>query len=118
MPAVLALCSDLFFASRIGETAKAAGVTCTTAGTLEALLAHARAETPRLVIVDLMPRDGDPVASVRALRADPATAGARLIGFYAHEMTELAAAARAAGCETVLTRGVFSRQLPTLLTRP
>jgi CheY-like chemotaxis protein len=114
---VLGLCTDLFFASRIAETARTLGVPCHVARTLDALLERARAAPPRLVIVDLVLRDIDAVAALRALRADPATASAELVAFSPHVMEDLADAAAATGAR-VLTRGQLTRKLPELLATP
>jgi hypothetical protein len=63
--------------------------------------------TADLVLVDLM-RPG-------VLEVLPAIAG-RVVGFARHEREDVMAAARAVGCHEALTRAVFFRRLPELLS--
>jgi hypothetical protein len=70
----------------------------------------------RVAIVDLrLPDALDALASVTAL--GPAS-GVRTIGFIDHERTDVMDAARAAGCQEVLTKGGFAHALPRLLAPP
>jgi DNA-binding NarL/FixJ family response regulator len=109
---ILAVVDDLFFAARIRETARQMNVEIelTPATGLDARLARGALDA---VILDL----GAPSAldSLRALKTNPGTASARVIGFASHVATETITAARAAGCDQVLARSAFTRQLPELL---
>ena len=49
------------------------------------------------------------------LDALPALAGRRVIGFGSHVERELLASAKGAGCDEVLTRSAFFRDLSTIL---
>ena len=111
-----ALCSDLFFASRIAEVARTLGVAHQGARELAALLAQARQSPPTLIFVDMLWRGGDPAEAILALRADPATRAARIVAFLPHVQEELASAAEAAGAQPVLTRGQLTKQLAALLS--
>jgi CheY-like chemotaxis protein len=111
-----ALCSDLFFASRIAEVARTLGVAHQGARELAALLAQARQAPPSVIFVDMRWRGGDPAEAIRTLRADPATSGARIVAFLPHVQEELASAAEAAGAQLVLTHGQLGKQLPALLS--
>lgn len=105
---------DLFFATRIGEAARAGGVTlipCPASQALEVC----RAERPDLIIVDLQGRD-DPLDMVRALKADPAVSTVPIVGFYSHVDQETRRAAGAAGVDLVLPRSAFTARLGELLT--
>jgi len=107
---------DLFFATRIGEAARAAEVTliaCAAGDALEVC----RRERPDLVIVDLQGRD-DPLDMVRGLRSDPAVGGVPIAGFYAHVDQETRRAAEAVGVNPVLPRSAFTARLGELLTGP
>ena len=110
---VVGLVSDLFFAARIRETAKQLGVECVIVRDPAALAAHAAGA--RLVIVDMNLRGADAAAVVTALKADPATRAARVVGFLFDSHDELIRAARAAGCDQVVSRGGLTRKLPELL---
>ncbi len=118
---VVAVAPDLFFATRIAGTAARLGVTVELPAPSEALAAIRR-DPPRLVILDLHAA-GDPLALVRALRADPVTRQVPLVGLYAHVDRALREAALAAGVDQVLPRSAFTARLPGLLagegdTRP
>lgn len=110
---VVAIVPDLFFAARIQETARAAGVTLIQcpAGQAHELCAL---EQPDLVIVDLHGLD-DPLGPVRAIKGDPATRGVPITGYYAHVDQERRRAAEAAGVDEVLPRSAFTARLAELL---
>ena len=110
---VLVVVPDLFFATRIAATAQALGVEIIASPAAEALEA-CRREPPDLVILDLH-GSGDPAGLARALKADPASGGVRIAGFYSHVDQERRRAAEAAGVDEVLARSAFTARLATLL---
>ncbi|HLW77991.1 MAG TPA: response regulator [Terriglobia bacterium] len=114
MAAIVAVVEDLFFLSKIQQTAKVLGIAVepVAAAALEHRVA---AGGVNAVILDLNDRQGAAVDLLRRLKSNPATAGATVIGFLSHVQTDLAAAARAAGCDVVLARSGFTRDLPQLL---
>ena len=111
MGRVVALMDDLFFQMKLAETAKHLGVEVKVATTPEALQSLLD-PAPKLLIVDLNSRS-QPLAAIQRLRADKN--GVRVIGFLSHVQTELAAQARAAGCDEVLPRSAFTQNLATIL---
>jgi DNA-binding NarL/FixJ family response regulator len=111
MGRVVALMDDLFFQMKLAETAKHLGVevkVATTPDALKGLLEPA----PKLLIVDLNARN-QPIATIQRLRAEKN--GVRVVGFLSHVQTELAAQARAAGCDEVMPRSAFTQNLATIL---
>ena len=115
---VVAVVSDLFFATKIAATAEAAGVSLETVdvATARARIGAQDASTglPHLVLVDLAL--GEPALDlVRAWRAAAATARLPVAGFYSHVETATRAAAQAAGVDPVLPRSAFVARLPALL---
>lgn len=111
--AVVAAVADLIFGARIRAAAADAGrelVFARTPGELAAAAAGAS-----LVLLDLDARWLDAPPSIRALRADEAAAGARIVAFGSHVRTEVLAAAREAGADRVLARSAFVKELPALL---
>lgn len=106
---VLLASTDLFFSSKVRETARQVGATVEQVR--DDFAGAALRLKPDLVLVDLSATAFDPVAAVRALAGH-----ARTIGFVQHEQAERIAAARAAGCEEVLARGAFAARLPELLS--
>jgi CheY-like chemotaxis protein len=111
MGRVVALMDDLFFQMKLAETAKHLGVDVKVATTPEALQTLLD-PPPRLLIVDLNSRS-QPIAMIQRLRADKN--GVRVVGFLSHVQTDLAAQARAAGCDEVMPRSAFTQNLATIL---
>lgn len=87
------------------------------AGDGESALEAARAHVPALVLLDVaMPRmDGFEVC--RALRADPATAGTRVVLLTASLLSELAEKAAEAGADAVLSKPVDPRDVADTVAR-
>jgi DNA-binding NarL/FixJ family response regulator len=111
MARVVALMDDLFFQMKLAETAKHLGVEVKVAASSEALQALLN-PPPKLLIVDLNSRS-QPIATIQRLRADKNEL--RVVGFLSHVQTELAAQARAAGCDEVMPRSVFTQNLAAIL---
>jgi len=111
MGRVVALMDDLFFQMKLAETARHLGVEVKVAATADALLPLLD-PTPKLLIVDLNSRS-QPIAAIERLRA--AKSGVRVVGFLSHVQTELAAQARAAGCDEVMPRSAFTQNLAAIL---
>jgi len=109
---VLVAVPNLFFATRIGETARTLGI-ATEACEPARLAERMRAERPALAIVDL--HAPGVLDAVRAARADPAGAELPVVGFYSHVDPSLAQAARDAGVTQVLTRSAFTARLAAIL---
>ena len=112
MADVLALVDDLFFQSKLIETARRLGVTLKIAGTGDALVAAAATQEHKLVLVDLNARQGalDAVTKLSGSgNAQP------IIGFLSHVQVDLAEKALAAGCQSVLPRSKFTADLPQIL---
>jgi DNA-binding NarL/FixJ family response regulator len=112
---VLVAVDDLLFSSKIRATAKQAGVDLTFARSPEEILDRARTARPVLAIFDLNSSKTDPVATIAALKADPALASIRTIGFASHVHTDLIAAARKAGADQVVPRSAFAGNLAEIL---
>jgi CheY-like chemotaxis protein len=111
---VLALVDDLFFQAKLAETARQVGVSLRTVSTGEALVQAATAQAASLVIVDLNARRG----AIEALEHLCAAGQAQsVVAFLSHVQTELAARARAAGCQEVLPRSKFTAELAAILCR-
>ena len=111
---VVAVVPDLFFAAKIGETAKHVGAEVEFARSAEDLLRRAR-EQPALIVLDLNAQGLDTVAAIERLKADGQAAELPMICFVKHEMSELIDSARQAGCEQVLSRNAFAKHLPEIL---
>ena len=112
MGRVVALMDDLFFQMKLAETAKHLGVELKVATNGDALLTLLES-APKLVIVDLNARS-QPIQAIERLRAKKD--GVRVVGFLSHVQTELAAQARAAGCDEVMPRSSFTQNLAAILS--
>ena len=110
---ILSVAPDLFFAARIAAVAEALGLELLDAAPAAAFEV-AKRQAPDLIVVDLH-ATGDPLAQVRALRADPATRAIPVVGFYSHVDAATRDAALAAGVTHVMPRSQFTRRLPELL---
>jgi DNA-binding NarL/FixJ family response regulator len=112
MAQVAALVDDLFFQAKIMGTAKQLGVELKVFGTGPALLAEVLQTTPRLVIIDLNARQGA-IEAIEQLHTSAASVP--IVAFLSHVQTELAARAKAAGCQNVMPRSAFTMNLATIL---
>jgi len=113
MADVLALVDDILFQAKILETARHVGVTVKAVTQIDALVAEAQQNSPRLVLVDLNARAGG-VEAIEQLRA----AGVNLpvVAFLSHVQLELAERARAAGSSDVMPRSKFTHELAAILS--
>jgi DNA-binding NarL/FixJ family response regulator len=108
------LCDDLIFASKVTATAAAHGKTVAVKKTAETLLAAANANPPTAVILDLHVPGLDVAAVVKQLKEKgPIT----VIGFGSHVDKERLDAAVKAGCDEVMPRSRFVKELEESLPR-
>ena len=115
-PPVLVAVDDLFFLTKIETTARQLGVSLIQARSAQALESQLEAPTPpRLVILDLNSTACAPLAAIRRIKSDPRLRETRTVGFFSHVQTELAVAAREAGCDLILPRSEFSAKLGEVL---
>ena len=112
---VVAWAADLIFAARIRAAAESSATLLRLVRNGDELLAAARAEHPRLVVVDLESR-GDPVAVIAAVKSDPGLARVPVLAYASHVKEDSLAAARSAGADRVLARGAFARDLAGILS--
>jgi ActR/RegA family two-component response regulator len=110
---------DLFFVSKIQETARKLNVKVEFVKNYEDLLARMDAEPelkPSLVIFDLNNAAAKPLTAIPKLRAR-LKKSASLLGFLSHLQGELKLKAIEAGCDSVVPRSAFSQNLPQILRR-
>jgi DNA-binding NarL/FixJ family response regulator len=112
MGRVVAFMDDLFFQMKLAETARHLGVEVKVAANADALSALLN-PAPKLVIVDLNARS-QPLQAIARLRAEQSSV--RVVAFLSHVQTELAAQARAAGCDEVMPRSTFTQNLAAILS--
>jgi AmiR/NasT family two-component response regulator len=112
---LVAFIDDLMFLSRIRDAAHAAGFDVRSVREPQALVETCRVTRPAVVFVDLDSQRLPSIDAVNAVRAEPELLALPIVGFLGHTQTDLAQAARNAGCTRVLTRGAFVNELRTLI---
>ncbi len=112
---VLAAVEDLLFRSKISETALSLGIGASFPRNPRRLLEALRESPPDLLILDLNSARFEPLALLQTIRSDDATRDVSTVGFLSHVQKDLAVAAREAGCDRVVARSAFTRDLPRIL---
>ncbi len=110
----VAVVSDLFFKSKIQQTAEVLDLSVHFVSSEAALRDALAAGGVGLVIVDLGIRSVDPLAAI-ALAAT--AAGVRSVAFVSHVDEEAQRRAVEAGCHEVMPKSAFTRDLPRILQR-
>jgi CheY-like chemotaxis protein len=110
----LLLCDDLIFTSRVTGTARDLGFTFKPARSMEVLRELLLGAGPACVILDLA-NPGLVVADFMKELHERGEPPPRVIAYGSHVDTATLKAARAAGCDEVLTRSQFVEQLPRRL---
>jgi CheY-like chemotaxis protein len=112
---VLAVVDDLFFGSKLLETAQRLRVPLGLVRSPDETIASARSARPGLIILDLNAEGCHPLEILRRLKADADLATIPTLGFLSHVQQDLKAPAAEAGCDRVLPRSAFSTRLPDIL---
>jgi PleD family two-component response regulator len=112
---VLAAVEDLLFRSKIGETADQLGVEAGFPRSPKRLEEALKASPPDLLIVDLNSSRFEPLEILRSVKGEETTKGVATVGFLSHVQKDLAVAAKEAGCDRVMARSAFTKDLPKVL---
>lgn len=96
--------------SQLGAAAQQAGTSLHTVASSEALIDAWRAEAAALVVLDLTAANLDCAAVVRALGEEASVPPPQILAFGPHVHEQRLAAAQAAGCDEVLSRGQMFRE--------
>jgi CheY-like chemotaxis protein len=110
---VLAAVEDLLFRSKISETAEQLGIEARFPRSPKKLLEALRESPPDLLVLDLNSTRFEPLDLLRTVKSDEV--GIPTVGFLSHVQRDLAVAAREAGCDHVMARSAFTRDLPKIL---
>jgi PleD family two-component response regulator len=114
-PVVLALLDNLFFAAKINQAAQQVGLKAAFAKKSEQAWEMARFERPRLIIVDLDEGKCSPLDLIKWMKADEEMRHVPTLGFVSHVNTSIQQQAREAGCDRVIARSAFDKNLVALL---
>jgi PleD family two-component response regulator len=112
---VLAAVEDLLFRSKISETASSLGIEAAFPRNPRRVLVAIQESPPDLLVLDLNSARFEPLALLESVRSDEATRDVPTVGFLSHVQKDLAVAAREAGCDRVVARSAFTRDLPRIL---
>lgn len=115
MQEVVAAVEDLLFRSKISETAEQLGVAATFPRNPRKLVEQTAQSPPDLLILDLNSARFEPLTLLERLKSDEATKDIPVVGFLSHVQKDLAVAAREFGCDRVMARSAFTRDLPKIL---
>jgi len=103
------------FRSKISETALSLGIEAAFPRNPRRLLEALRESPPDLLVLDLNSARFEPLALLQTMKSDVATRGVPTVGFLSHVQKDLAVAAREAGCNRVVARSAFTKDLPRIL---
>ncbi len=112
----MAAVEDLLFRSKIGETAAQLGVEASFPRSPKKLEDALKASPPDLLIVDLNSSRFEPLNLLQSVKAEEATKNVKTVGFLSHVQKDLAVAAKEAGCDRVMARSAFTKDLPKVLS--
>lgn len=115
MRRVLAAVEDLLFKSKISGTADSLDVRVSFPRSPRKLLDTLREEPPELLILDLNSARFEPLQLLQTINSDEALSHVRTLGFLSHVQKDLAVAAREAGCDRIMARSAFTKNLPEIL---
>ncbi len=108
---ILAAIHDLMFSSKVNAAAGGRPITWMKRGTK--VVDEVARERPDVLLIDLASPQLDAVNAIREIKK--AAASVTVIGYVDHTREDVIAAARAAGCDQVMSKGEFARRLPELL---
>ena len=111
---ILLVGQNLFFLGRVETQAEPLGYDVQRATTESAFWENCGAHKPSLILIDL---EGDEPTWSKVLEGinDRAAGGAKVIAFGPHENVALLQRAKDLGCDLVLNKGEFNRDLPKII---
>jgi CheY-like chemotaxis protein len=112
---VAAAVEDLLFRSKISETAEQLGVEAFFPRSPKKLVEQVAASSPDLLVLDLNSTRFEPLKLLGQLKSDEGLKGVPVVGFLSHVQKDLAIAARESGCDRVMARSAFTKELPEIL---
>jgi len=110
---MLGAVEDLLFKSKISETASQFGIEAAFPRNPRKVLEALRESPPDLLVLDLNSARFEPLVLLQRVKSDEATQDVSTVGFLSHVQKDLAVAAREAGCDRVVARSAFTKDLQT-----
>ncbi len=112
---VLVSTDDLFFTVKIEATARKCDVALTVVTDLEQFVQQLERLQPQLIVLDLTSDSCRPFECIGKAKQAPDLLNIPIVGFYPHVQEDLQKAALDAGCDRVIPRSKFSRDLAAIL---
>ena len=113
---ILGFVPDLFFSTKIRDTARYLGHSATIARTTDDLIQKVKELSPTLIIVDLTAAGVNLEEPLARLRIEAEAAAVPLLAFTTHAAWKQTAPLHHL-CTQVVTKEVFARELPALLQK-
>ena len=113
---VVAAVEDLMFRSKISETAGQLGIEASFPRDPKKLMEQATQSRPDLLVLDLNSVRFEPLTLLKQLKSDEDLKVVPVVGFLSHVQKNLAVAARESGCDRVMARSAFTKDLPEILS--
>jgi PleD family two-component response regulator len=114
---IIAVLDDLFFSSKIREAAKTLDIDLEFVRNADGFKEKISSEKPSLIIFDLNSRAGSPLEIIKTIKSTSELKEIPVIGFLSHVQTELKEEADRAGCDLILPRSRFSKDLREILRK-
>lgn len=112
---VIAAVEDLLFKSKILETAKELDVEAKFPRRPQKLLDAIEESPPDLLILDLNSDHFGPLELLQEIKSDETLRKVPTLGFLSHVQKDLAVAAKEAGCDRIMARSAFTKDLPKII---
>ena len=109
---ILAAIQDLMFSSKVTACARGKPVEWVKRGAKVA--EQVAASKPDVLLIDLAAPQLDALNAIREIKSGDCR-HTTVIGYVDHTRGDVIEAARAAGCDQVMSKGEFARRLPELL---
>lgn len=114
---IIAIVDDLFFSSKIRESAKTLRLDLEFIKDINGLIQKLHYGKPSLIIIDLNSKASSPLETIKELKSSPDLKDITILGYISHVQTELKDEAIKAGCDLIFPRSKFSNELKEILMR-
>ena len=112
---VVAFIDDMFFASKIKEAAKSAGVKVDFIKKVDGFIEDLKIDPPTLIIFDLNSKKLKPLELIKDLHSIQELNKISTLGYFSHVQKDLKREAIEAGFDIVIPRSRFVRELMDIL---
>jgi PleD family two-component response regulator len=114
---IIAVLDDLFFSSKIREAAKSLDIDLEFVKSPDGFKEKLLSARPALIIFDLNSRAGKSIEVIKSIKSTDELKQIPVIGFLSHVQIELKKEADGAGCDLVIPRSKFSKDLREILSK-